>query len=50
MGKLRKGNKQNAFLNGEWGAHMRKWGKFFTAKVRRTVDKKIISEEIKNEL
>jgi len=47
---MRKGNKQNAFLNGEWAKHMRKWGKFFTAKARRTVDKKVIREEIKNEL
>ena len=45
---MRKGNKQNAFLNGEWAAHMRKWGKFFTAKARRTVDKKVIREELKN--
>ena len=50
MSKLRKGNKSNALLNGEWGAHMRKWGKFFTAKVRRNVDKKTIKNEIKNEL
>jgi hypothetical protein len=45
---MRKGNKQNAFLNGEWAAHMRKWGKFMTAKIRRNVDKKVIREEIKN--
>ena len=50
MGKIRKGNKQNAILNGEWAAHMRKWGKFFTAKIRRNVDKKVIRQEIKNEL
>ena len=50
MGKIRKGNKQNAILNGEWAALMRKWGKFFTAKIRRNVDKKVIREEVKNEL
>lgn len=43
---MRKGNKQNAGLNGEWASHMRRWGKFFTAKLRRTVDKKIIKKEV----
>ena len=47
---MRKGNKQNALLNGEWAKHMRRWGKFFTAKIRRNVDKKVIREEVKNEL
>ena len=50
MSKLRVGNKANSFLNGEWAGHVRKWGKFFTAKARRTVDKKIIRSELKNEL
>jgi hypothetical protein len=45
---MRKGNKQNSILNGEWAKHMRKWGKFMTAKIRRNVDKKVIREEIKN--
>jgi len=48
MGKLRVGNKQNSILNREWAGHVRKWGKFFTAKVRRTIDKKVIREELKN--
>jgi hypothetical protein len=47
---MRKGNKANSILNGEWAAHMRKWGKSVTAKIRRNVDKKIIREEVKNEL
>jgi hypothetical protein len=47
---MRKGNKQNAFLNREYAAHMRKWGKFFTAKARRILNKKVIREEVKNEL
>ena len=50
MSKIRVGNKQNSFLNGEWAAHARKWGKFFTNKVRRNIDKKVIRTEIKNEL
>jgi hypothetical protein len=49
MGKIRKGNKQNAFLNGEWAAHMRADGKKFTARIRRMVDKIVIKKEI-NEL
>lgn len=49
MGKLRVGHKENSFLNGEWAGHVRKWGKFFTAKARRNVDKKIIKKET-NEL
>lgn len=48
MGKLRVGNKQNSFLNGEWAKHMRSGGKRFTSKVRRMFDKKVIREELKN--
>ena len=44
--KLRVGNKQNSSLNGEWAGHVRKWGKFFTNKIRRNVDKKIIKKEL----
>lgn len=47
MGKLRVDNKQNSILNGEWAGHVRKWGKFFTAKIRRNVDKKVIRQELK---
>ena len=46
MGKLRVGNKQNSFLNGEWAGHVRKWGKFFTNKIRRNIDKKVIKKEL----
>ena len=49
MSKLRVGNKANSLLNGEWAKHMRKWGKFVTAKARRNVDKKTVKKEI-NEL
>jgi len=45
--KLRVGNKQNSFLNGEWAGHVRKWGKKYTASIRRGVDKKIIAEDLK---
>lgn len=47
MAKLRVGNKENSFLNGEWAGHVRFWGKRFTNKLRRSVDKKIIKKEIK---
>lgn len=49
MSKIRVGNKQNSFLNGEWVGHARKWGKFFTNKIRRNVDKETIKKDI-NEL
>jgi len=44
---MRKGNKQNAGLNGEWAKHVRKWGKKFTASIRRTRNKRIIRDELK---
>ena len=47
MSKIRVGNKKNAQLNGEWGGHVRKWGKFFTNKVRRNQQKRIINEHLK---
>lgn len=50
MGKLRVGHKENSFLNGEWAGHVRAWGKKFTAKKRRNVDKKVIKNDLKNEL
>jgi len=49
MSKLRVGHKENSFLNGEWAGHVRKWGKKWTAKIRRNVDKKVIKKET-NEL
>lgn len=47
MGKIRVGNKQNSFLNGEWAGHVRKWGKKFTSGIRRAVSKKIIYNDLK---
>ena len=47
MGKIRVGNKQNSFLNGEWKFHVRKWGKKFTSGVRRAVSKEIVRNELK---
>jgi len=49
MSKLRVGHKENSYLNGEWAGHVRKWGKKWTAKIRRNVDKKVIRKE-SNEL
>ena len=46
MGKIRVGNKQNSFLNGEWCKHMKKFGKRFTAGIRRNVGKEIIRKEL----
>ena len=47
MNKLRIGNKQNSLLNGEWAGHVRKWGKRFTAKIRRMKNKETIIKELK---
>lgn len=47
--KLRVGNKQNSFLNGEWAGHVRRWGKKFTNKIRRMRDKETITKELKEE-
>ena len=46
MGKIRVGNKQNAGLNGEWAGHVRKWGKRFTAGIRRMKSKLIVRKEL----
>lgn len=43
---VRKGNKQNSFLNGEWAKHVRRWGKKFTSGIRRQESKKITRQEI----
>ena len=37
---MRVGNKINSFLNGEWVKHARPWGKKFTSRIRRGMDKK----------
>lgn len=44
---MKPGNKQNAFLNGEWARHMRRWGKKYTARKRRSQDRKIIQSFFK---
>jgi len=41
---MRTGNKLNSFLNGEWARHVRYWGKKFTSRKRRTLDKKLIRQ------
>jgi len=48
MNKLRVGNKQNSFLNGEWAGHVRKWGKKFTSGIRRAMSKKIIRKDLED--
>lgn len=45
---MRTGNKENSILNGECATHVRKWGKKFTASLRRTQNKKIIKQEKDN--
>lgn len=47
MGKIRPGNKQNSFLNMEWATHVKSFGKKFTSKRRRNLDKKIIRGDLK---
>lgn len=46
MSKIRPGNKQNSYLNGEWATHGRPWGKRRAARKRRMLDKKIIKQEM----
>lgn len=46
MAKLRVGNKQNSFLNGEWAGHVRGWYKRFTSKKRRNVSKEVIKNNL----
>jgi len=47
MSKLRVGNKQNSFLNGEWARHVRGLYKKLTSKKRRNVSKRIINDNLK---
>lgn len=49
MSKIRVGNKQNSYLNGEWAGHVRSWGKKITSGKRRILDKKIIRDELNNQ-
>lgn len=44
MGKIRIGNKQNAFLNGEYAGHVRRFLKRLTARMRRNQGKRLIRE------
>jgi hypothetical protein len=48
MGKIRVGNKQNSFLNGEWAGHVNKSWKRVTSGIRRSFDKKVIKQEIED--
>lgn len=46
MSKLRVGNKQNSFLNGEWAGHVRKDGKKITSGIRRAYLKKDLKKRL----
>jgi len=46
VGKIRPGNKKNAGLNGEWGAHVGKGEKKNTSGIRRAKVKKEIKEHL----
>ena len=48
MGKIRPGNKQNAGINGEWGAHVGKDDKKITSGLRRAKLKKNTDDEMKD--
>lgn len=49
MTKVRVGNKQNSFLNGEWARHVRRGWKKLTSKIRRHYGKEEIRERLENE-
>lgn len=48
MSKIRPGNKQNSALNGEWAAHVRRSYKKVTSGKRRSKDKELIYNELKD--
>lgn len=48
MNKIRVGNKQNSFINGQWAGHVRGWWKRFTSSKRRMKDKKVIIKELQS--
>lgn len=50
MGKIRVGNKQNSFLNGEHAGHVRKrtGAKHHTSRMRRVALQKDTDEHVKN--
>ena len=43
---MRKGNKANACINGEWAKHVRRWGKKKTSSIRRRINKENIRKAI----
>lgn len=45
---VRRGNKQNSYLNGEWG-NQKKFGKRETSSIRRMVGKEEIKDRLENE-
>ena len=49
MNKIRVGNKQNSFLNGEWGGHVRRGMKKLTNGIRRAFGKKEIRKRLEEE-
>jgi len=49
MSKIRVGNKQNSFLNGEWAGHVRKDGKKFTSGIRRAFLKLDLKKRLNEE-
>lgn len=48
MTKIRVGNKQNSFINGEWAGHVRGFFKKYTSSKRRRLEKKEILKAIKD--
>jgi len=49
MNKIRVGNKQNSFLNGEYAGHVRRGWKKLTSGIRRAWDKKEIKKGLEKE-
>ena len=45
---MKTGNKQNAFLNGEWVKHVRPYLKKRTSELRRMKQKELLKEELQN--
>ena len=45
---VRRGNKQNSYLNGEWGCQ-KKFGKRTTSHIRRQIEKEEIKDRLVNE-
>ena len=45
---IRRGSKENSYLNNEWGCQQR-WAKKYTAHVRRQMGKKEIKDRLENE-